>query len=239
MSEPRCIDLAERFGQVHRITFDEAYDPRRRRRDQLDPWAMQLPGRFGTIYPAGGDRLGVMLDGHPQLAKRLQALPCCRLVQDGDWEKTFEFDVADFDKVAEIVRPRRRRRASPQKGNDWLDSVKFTGSRRICQFKIQKRQRMQIENMTAGSFRLLWTRPRGNAAFGCRALQVKCESGRRQGQPATDSVRRIDLSATADQAARARCQCRTLDRLRGGRGAPHRPQKFGSPPPRFEVEPWV
>jgi hypothetical protein len=38
--------------------------------------------------------------------------PCCELYQDGSDGVTVLFDVADFDQMAAIIRPRRRRRLS-------------------------------------------------------------------------------------------------------------------------------
>jgi hypothetical protein len=71
-------------------------------------------GRGVTIYPFGGDRLAVEVDGRPGLVKKLAAIPGVELWQDGDGEKTFRFDVANFRWVAEVVRPHRRRRLSPE-----------------------------------------------------------------------------------------------------------------------------
>jgi len=65
-----------------------------------------------TIYPHGGDRLAVEVDGRPGLAKKLAAIPGVELGQDGDGEKTFLFDLGLFDAVAGVVRPHRRRRLS-------------------------------------------------------------------------------------------------------------------------------
>src|SRR5262249_6974448 len=107
-----CINLAERFGTQYRIVFDKSYDARRRRRETLDPWFMEIPCRKGTIYPFGGEMLAVQVDGRPLTAKRLLSLPGVRLLQDGDWERTFRFDVAQFSEVAAIVLPRRRRQIS-------------------------------------------------------------------------------------------------------------------------------
>jgi hypothetical protein len=72
----------------------------------------QLPcrGKGVTIYPHGGDRLAVEVDGRPGLVKKLAALSGVELWQDGDGEKTFLFDVALFGPVAVVVRPRQRRR---------------------------------------------------------------------------------------------------------------------------------
>lgn len=101
-----CIDLQERFGDRYRIGFDPAYDPRGRK--HLDPWMMLIPCRFGTIYPSGGDKLRVDIDGHVKLAKKVATIAGCRLVQDGDDEKTFEFPANLFNAVAKIVKPRRK-----------------------------------------------------------------------------------------------------------------------------------
>ena len=50
------------------------------------------------------------MDGRPGLVKQLAALPGVGLWQDGDGETMFLFDVARFEAVAAVVRPRKRRR---------------------------------------------------------------------------------------------------------------------------------
>ena len=112
MSTATCINLLEVFGEDFRVTFDPAYDSRRVPRRCLDPWMMQLPcrGKGVTIYPWGGGWLAVEVDGRPGLVKKLLAIPGLELWQDGDGEKTFRFDVARFEAVAAVVRPRKRRR---------------------------------------------------------------------------------------------------------------------------------
>ena len=111
--EATCVNLAARFGQDFKVTHDPAARTRRQKRD---PWLMQLPcrGKGVTIYPHGGGRLAVEVDGRPGLVKKLAAIPGVVLLQDGDGEKTFRFDVANFCRVAEVVRPHRRRRLSPE-----------------------------------------------------------------------------------------------------------------------------
>ncbi len=107
-----CIDLLETFGTAYRVTFDPAYDSRHVPRRCLDRWMMQLPcrGRGVCIYPHGGNRLGVEVDARPSLVKRLAALPGLQRWQDGDRATTFLFDLARFEAVAAVVRPRKRRR---------------------------------------------------------------------------------------------------------------------------------
>jgi hypothetical protein len=98
-SEP--IDLKARFPEF-RVTLDPAAESR------ADPWLYQIPGRYGVIYPYGGDRLAVEVDGHPEIARRLGALRA-KLVQDGDDEKTFTFHVSLFKQVAGIIRVFRKK----------------------------------------------------------------------------------------------------------------------------------
>ena len=62
----------------------------------------------GTIYPHGGTRLQACTD-RMHTRKRLKALPCVKVHQDGDFETTVIFDVQDFVRVAEVMRPRKRR----------------------------------------------------------------------------------------------------------------------------------
>lgn len=110
----KCIDLKATFGRTLRITFDEAYSQKHRRRENLDPWMMQIPCVRGIILPHGGSRLAVEIDGRPITARKLVDSGVCELHRDGDHEKTFTFDVRDFAAVAAIVHPRRRRQVSQE-----------------------------------------------------------------------------------------------------------------------------
>jgi len=105
-----CINLWKRFRERYRITFDEAAALRGR---NGDPWLMQIPCRFGTIYPQGGEMLALEVDYHDFTAARLRRLGLV-FTQDGDREKTFLFHVDRFEEVAAIVLPKRRRRLTPE-----------------------------------------------------------------------------------------------------------------------------
>jgi hypothetical protein len=99
------IDLQKRFGKRYRLTFDPAYDSRGKHTP--DPWYMQIPCRYGIIYPVGGDDLAIEVDYHDIIAAKLKRLGL-RLTQDGDNEKTLVFSVDRFPEVAAIVKPKRR-----------------------------------------------------------------------------------------------------------------------------------
>src|SRR5262249_40917677 len=104
-----CLNLRALYGDRYRITFDQAYAPRNVPREKLDPWAMQLPCRFGCIFPHGGELVAVEVDYHAKVARALTTVPGVVLYQDGDHEKTFVFHVDLFDQVTATVKPYRRR----------------------------------------------------------------------------------------------------------------------------------
>jgi hypothetical protein len=103
-----CINLIEVFGDKYRVSIDResAEGPR-----DKDPWLQEIrcQGRGVTIYPHGGSVLAIEVDRRPSIAAKLTALEDIRLHQDGDTEKTFLFDVSLFERVARIVKPKRRR----------------------------------------------------------------------------------------------------------------------------------
>jgi len=78
--------------------------------DRIDPWNIEMVCAKGTIYPHGGSLLQAYTD-RSRTRKMLEALPCVKVFQDGDLETTVVFDVRDFARVAEVMRPRRRRPA--------------------------------------------------------------------------------------------------------------------------------
>jgi hypothetical protein len=109
-----CVNLSERYGSQYRISFDSAYSSSHVAKSALDPWMMQIPCQFGTIYPHGGSKLAVEIDYHPGIAKKVAELPGISCVQDGDAEKTYIFDLERFQTVADVVLPRKRRKLSEE-----------------------------------------------------------------------------------------------------------------------------
>jgi len=53
--------------------------------------------------------LAASTDRHGSIALRLLELSCCDVQQDGSDGVTVLFDLADFEEVAAIIQPRRRR----------------------------------------------------------------------------------------------------------------------------------
>ena len=127
-----CVNLKERFGKQYRVRYEESYyaDHGERARG-ADTWLMILLCKYGHIFPHGGTTLAASVDGHTNVAGRMKRLSCCRVQQDGDdGELTVLFDVADFPKVAAVMRPRRRRRIS-QAERDRLRAMGFQHGQKL------------------------------------------------------------------------------------------------------------
>src|SRR5271165_4413840 len=97
-------NLKELFGDRYRIGHDPIAQTRTERND---PWMMALQGKRGIIYPHDENRLAVECRGS-HARKILSAVPGATVHQRGETEWTILFDVADFDIVATIIRPKKR-----------------------------------------------------------------------------------------------------------------------------------
>jgi len=110
-----CVNLRERFGDRYKIDVDESYYAERPEfRKTEEPWLLVLLCQHGHICPWGGSTLAACTDKAGPIANQLKALTFVTVAQDGDDGVNVVFDVEHFDQVAEIMKPRRRRRLSPE-----------------------------------------------------------------------------------------------------------------------------
>jgi hypothetical protein len=110
-----CINLREHFGDRFRVRHEESYHAQRGPRAWADdPWLQIIPCDFGHICPWGGTRLAACTNGRGPTATKLTGLPCVKVVQNGTDGVNVTFDVADFEQVAAVMRPKRVRRLSPE-----------------------------------------------------------------------------------------------------------------------------
>jgi hypothetical protein len=111
--EMKTINLKERFGDRYRVTFEESYFAERGKEARADdPWLQILLCRHGHISPCGGNILMTSTNKHGAVANQLAALRCVQVIQDGDDGINAIFCVDDFDTVAALMKPRRRRQVS-------------------------------------------------------------------------------------------------------------------------------
>ncbi len=104
------INLKQRFGRRYKIEYDPAYYAEYGKRARIeDPWLQIIPCHHGEIFPFGGDLLAASTSCKGSIATRLSKLNCCELQQDGSDGVTVIFHVDDFRKIADLIRPRRRR----------------------------------------------------------------------------------------------------------------------------------
>ena len=106
-----CINLKKRFGGRYRVVYEESYFVEHRLTARADdPWLQVLLCQHGHIYPHGRDVLAASTNTRGGIARKLAALDCTEVIQDGSDGVNARFDVRDFERVAELLKPRRRRR---------------------------------------------------------------------------------------------------------------------------------
>ncbi len=144
--ETECVNLKTRFGDRFKVRYEESYQAERGENAwKQDPWLLVIPcTRKGWhIYSHGGDLLGVATVGsRGEITKRLLALDCVTITQDGDDGVNVIFPVDRFEDVAEIVKPRRRRRGmTPEERQVAADRL------RDYQFRpAEKRRKSDLES---------------------------------------------------------------------------------------------
>jgi len=113
--ETDCIDLKATFGGRFKWRYGPSYYAEHGDGAWVeDPWLIVLLCQNGVILPWGENNLAAASRTKGSIAKRLKDLPFTKVVQNGDDGITVTFDVAHFEQVAEIMRPRKRRRLSPE-----------------------------------------------------------------------------------------------------------------------------
>ncbi len=100
------MNLKERFPS-HRNQWDESHVPGQ----AFDPWLLEVPCRYGKIYPYGGNELCAYTD-HPRLKNRLKALPGAIVHQEGEFELVVRFPVGGWGHYFQLLGARRNRTAS-------------------------------------------------------------------------------------------------------------------------------
>ena len=109
----KCINLKQRFGDRYKVAYEQShYADHGAGTRTDDPWLQIIPCLHGHICPWGGDLLSACTDRRGPVAKHLAELPFTTLVQDGADGVNVTFNVAHFDEVAKIMKPRRRCRLS-------------------------------------------------------------------------------------------------------------------------------
>ena len=105
------INLKEQFGDRYKIEYEKAYKAQRERTP--DPWLMIIPCAHGHVYTHGGEFLAAATKNNGATATKLLKLVeqgLVRVARRGSDGVDVIFHVRDFDKIAAIMKPRRRRR---------------------------------------------------------------------------------------------------------------------------------
>ena len=102
MNPVNLKDIAE---DTYRIQHDSAAfcEPGGRK----NPWLYIIPCRKGHIHPHSATHLALWWESSARLDHKCSALT---LYLDGDDEKVYLFAPGDFDEIAKVAHPKRRRR---------------------------------------------------------------------------------------------------------------------------------
>ncbi len=106
-----CVNLQEQYGDRLKVDYEEsykaAYGPNAWRED---PWLMIIPCENGHFYPFDGEMLAFASDKNGPIANTLRELDFVTIHQDGSDGVNIVFPVERFEDVAEIVKPKKRRK---------------------------------------------------------------------------------------------------------------------------------
>lgn len=113
MPEPTCVNLFARFGSTYVIDHGNTEG-----KWTESPWVMSIPCscQSATIFPYGKNLLAVEVERRPEIVRRLKRLEGVRFYPSGQGSAVLVFDLALFEEVSEIVKPRKRRHVSDEEG---------------------------------------------------------------------------------------------------------------------------
>jgi len=114
------IDLKSIAAGRFRIALDEAAlaEPGGKK----DPWYQVIPCRNGQIYPYSDKLLAVHVNGYAARRRLADIAGLSQHNWSDDGEAIFIFPLDLFEKVAEIVKPRRKRKLSESHRKALLES---------------------------------------------------------------------------------------------------------------------
>jgi len=105
-----CLDLLDLYGDRFKLRLEA--DASTSTPEAEFVWLLELPCRYGIVYPHGGDILAATITGR-RIGKQVARLPCI-LSSRGDIERVVLFHVDAAEAVLALLKPRRRRLISPE-----------------------------------------------------------------------------------------------------------------------------
>jgi hypothetical protein len=100
------LNLKTRYGAKYRIAKEQGTEAN-------DPAGWLIPCKYGHLYAHSAELLGVATNGRG-IVRRLLTVDGLRVVQDGSDGVNATFPPEAFAAVAKIMRPRTKRKLSPE-----------------------------------------------------------------------------------------------------------------------------
>lgn len=125
------LDLREMYGNKYKIVRDAGAESR-----DMDAWLWIIPCKHGEIFSPGWGKLAVLCNNSRIRVKMLAGVKGLEPHQIGDTESIHLFEPDMFKGVARFVRPKLRRRASPEQRERL--AIQLVVARRIRQNHIKQ-----------------------------------------------------------------------------------------------------
>lgn len=115
------FNLKADYGHIYRVRFEESYYAERSEfRSEDVPWLMIIPCHkgWGHICVRAEDRIAWCSDRRVSKSasyfRELMAIPGAKIEQDGEDGINISFPVEHLDRIAEIVKAKRRKKFSEE-----------------------------------------------------------------------------------------------------------------------------
>lgn len=106
----------------------------------VDPWMVIVPCQFGHLYAYGKEKVGIAAESATAVSRLLEAGFTSH--QPGHDEANFWCLESQLDKVAEIMRPRKRRRVT--------EANREAARKRIAEWNSRRRDTHPADNWRKG-----------------------------------------------------------------------------------------
>ena len=121
----KCVNLKKQFGREYKVVCEESYHSEYGANARTeDPWLMVVLCQNGHICPWGGSMLAACTDKNGSIANLLRKNPLVNVVHDGDDGVNAVFNMKHFDEIANIMKPRKRRRLSEAQKQKSVDRLR-------------------------------------------------------------------------------------------------------------------
>jgi len=119
---PVPINLKDRYGDRFVVTHEESYYAEKPEfRQQEEVWLQIIPCHKGHLMPFDDSHFAACTNHRGPTVNQLRVIPSAQMWQDGDDGVNVVFHIDHFEEVVQVMKPRKRRRLSPEARQALID----------------------------------------------------------------------------------------------------------------------